>query len=117
MCYNPRATTVLNNTTSGAGTTEVYPNSSTSICFDTSLFARDAWLVSGLNIVHRRHLTDIIGCISGGLKALLPLYVLLDKPEKAIEIDTTVQLSKSSNVRPSLIYRLSFVLLLFVCLR
>ena len=94
MCYNPRATTVLNATSSAAVAQKIGPYGSITMCFDTSPYARDATLVNGLTVVHRHHIKDVIGCVSGGIKALFPLYVLLDKPE--VPYDTK---SSESSVR------------------
>jgi hypothetical protein len=39
-------------------------------------------LLNGLNVVHRRHIKEIFGCISGSITAFFPLIQLLDKIEK-----------------------------------
>lgn len=80
--FSPRTTSSIKHAVS-AGITTVAdcPDGSSAICFDASPHARDAFLVFGLTSVQRRHLKEILGCISGGIKAVFPVLLLLDKQE------------------------------------
>jgi hypothetical protein len=82
MYFSPRASSSLKQAVAaGIISTMDCPDGTTALCFDASPHARDAFLTYGLTTVQRRHLKEIMGCISGGIKAVFPVLLMLDKQE------------------------------------
>jgi hypothetical protein len=60
-------------------------------------------LLNGLNVVHRRHIKEIFGCISGSITALFPLIQLLDKIEKTVSAASTPLHQRQISDSPALL--------------